>query len=469
MSAAQPQLIKNFGLTQSERYLNFLGQRTFLSLWSHAGIYRNQRVRGKGSGKELCDMLVVCDEHVVIFSDKYCRFPQTGSLRVDWNRWFKRAVLSSAQQAWGAERWLRQFPERVFLDRECSLPFPFQIPPPSSARYHIVVVAHGYSEATKGHSQLDTSSIPLDSWVRGATHFVPESHPVRFVVGDIDPEKTFVHVLTEGSLEIVLSTLDTISDFTSYLSKKEMLFRNTHRIIAYGEEDLMAFYLKDVNDEGKHDFVFERNGNGIVFENGHWEEFQRSPQRHRQIEANRISYVWDYLIEQFAHHAIAGTEYFASEPGGVSSTERVLRELAKEGRFGRRMLAKAFLEILEKGAAHDRATRYFADRNNLSRYYIFLSLKQPPSLTEDQYRLARRNLLEACCLVLKHKHPHVLEIIGIATEPISEEAGRSEDAIYMDVRTWTEESGAEAIELANRLGIMRNLSESRFHEDEYPE
>jgi hypothetical protein len=84
------------GVTESERYLKSLCDRTFLSLWSYPGVYRDQ-VSGKGTeGKEVCDLLVAFENHIIIFSDKDCQFPNSDRLELDWNRWFKRAVQKSA-------------------------------------------------------------------------------------------------------------------------------------------------------------------------------------------------------------------------------------------------------------------------------------------------------------------------------------------------------------------------------------
>ena len=65
------------GVTASERYLQRLCQQSFLSLWSYPGIYRDQgRFEGRGDGKEVCDLLVVFDDHILIFSDKYPSVPE---------------------------------------------------------------------------------------------------------------------------------------------------------------------------------------------------------------------------------------------------------------------------------------------------------------------------------------------------------------------------------------------------------
>jgi len=94
------------GVNDSERYLKSLCDHTFLSLWSYSSIH-------KTPGKELCDLLVIFEENIIIFSDKDCKFPDTQNIKLDWNRWFKRAIEKSADQAWGAERWIKKNPKRM--------------------------------------------------------------------------------------------------------------------------------------------------------------------------------------------------------------------------------------------------------------------------------------------------------------------------------------------------------------------
>jgi len=52
-------------------------------------------------------------DDVIVFSDKHCVLEPRKSLEIDWQRWFRAAVQAGAKQAWGAERWLRDYPQRV--------------------------------------------------------------------------------------------------------------------------------------------------------------------------------------------------------------------------------------------------------------------------------------------------------------------------------------------------------------------
>lgn len=96
-----PAISRADGITKSERYLRELCDRTFLSLWSYPNVYRDQGCPGMGDGKEVADLLVVFEDHVIIFSDKDCAFPDSGDLTKDWSRWLRRAVVKSAAQVWG--------------------------------------------------------------------------------------------------------------------------------------------------------------------------------------------------------------------------------------------------------------------------------------------------------------------------------------------------------------------------------
>lgn len=87
---------RSAGTTESERLLARLAQRSFLRFWTYANVYRDQ-----AGGKELCDLLVVFDEDVVIFSDKDIAFTHADT-DLGWQRWVTSAIDSSVRQLRGA-------------------------------------------------------------------------------------------------------------------------------------------------------------------------------------------------------------------------------------------------------------------------------------------------------------------------------------------------------------------------------
>ena len=190
-------------MNRSEQLVFRLCTKSFLSFWSYPS------PRSKNSGKELCDILVVCDPDVIVFSVKEIGLRDSGDESVDWERWRKKAIDESCKQIYGAERWINSAKNVVTRKGEIALPFPDI----SRRRVHRVAVALG------GQGKA----------------------PIYF--GDFG--RGFVHVFDEVSLDIVMNELDTISDFIKYLDDKERLYLSGTETIftSGGEEDLLALYL----------------------------------------------------------------------------------------------------------------------------------------------------------------------------------------------------------------------------------
>ena len=81
--SARPAVVRGSGVTPSERYLASLAEKSFLDLWSYPNVYIDKKASPTGEGKELCDLLVVCGDHVLIFSDKSIGWPE-GDLTLSW-------------------------------------------------------------------------------------------------------------------------------------------------------------------------------------------------------------------------------------------------------------------------------------------------------------------------------------------------------------------------------------------------
>ena len=123
----------------SEKHLRDACDRTFLSLWSYPNLYHNQD-GGSSLGKEVCDLLVVFERHVIIFSDKQCDFPDSGDLDVDWARWYRRAIEKTTEAALGRRTWIRLH-RSVVSDAACTKRFPLNLAINVDTVFHRLLVA----------------------------------------------------------------------------------------------------------------------------------------------------------------------------------------------------------------------------------------------------------------------------------------------------------------------------------------
>ena len=420
-------------INQSEKYLQDLCNRTFLSLWSYPNPYQGPNRKGK----EVCDLLVVFENHIIIFSDKQCKFQDSGNLEQDWARWYRQAIEDSVRQLWGAERWIRNNPERVFLDRHCTKQFPIPLKTTAETTFHRVVVAHG--AATRCTRELGGSgSLMVGLSGRGPDRTLArDQSDLPFLVGQADSSKGYVHILDDTTLPILLETLDTVADFTAYLKKKESFIESGIAFLAAGEEEFLAYYLTHLNAEGEYDFVLDNDFNGVAMDEGHWKKFSNSRERKTQVANNRISYIWDEIIEKFICHFRKGTSQYLSHTD-FSSIETILRFFARESRLKRRMLVLQIVDMIKNTPPGFRRLRVVPPDRSGDPYWVFLVFPQLYGQSEDDYRSVRQRYLQACCRVVRLDNPAAVDVVGLATET-SGTLGRSEDAVYFDGRLWTEE------------------------------
>ncbi len=477
-------IVRSSGGTPSERYLAELCDRTFLNLWSYPNTFIDKRKGGKGDGKELCDLLVVCGDDILIFSDKTIEWPQGDDILLSWKRWYKRAIQSSVKQIRGAERWIAEFPDRIFIDRPCTQPFPFPLPPPERRKVHGIVVALGAGNACKEYFGEGTGSLMIVPRIKGDDHFQGD-HVIPFVIGDVDPTGAFVHVLDDATLDIALRELDTITDFTSYLTKKVDFIRSGRLGAAAGEEEVIAYYLTHIDSLGEHGFTAPDGASFqeeqvLICDIGSYANLTTDPAFISKRTADEDSYIWDNLIKVFTNHIIAGTSITpAGAPVIVSDVEQCVRHMALLPRFVRRMFGRAVLGALRKSRESDRFTRSFLPGPGSrapETAFFFLTLAVPEQHLKvgyDQYRSVRRDLIQTYSLALLHRFPTLRRVVGIATEPILRlgQAGSSEDIILVEDVVWTP-TLIENLERRKRhYNVMNdaNWREHHLEEDEFPE
>ena len=453
---------KSEGTTPTEKHLVRLCEKAFLRLWSHPNLYRDQ-----GGGKELCDVLIVFDRDVIIFSDKSCVYPDSGDEVKDWARWFKRSIRNSARQVFGAERWITHYPDRIFLDPKCTQPLPIDLPSSDEMQLHRVVVARGAGERCSTFFGGDSGSLMIRSDLVGDAHINPAAGPFGLLrIGRVDPDKGYVHVFDDENLDILLSELDTISDFVAYLTRKEAFLCSGRVVSAPGEEDLLAYYLTHTREDGEHDFVVPPDAAVISFD--HRYRVMRDDDRYiAKKSADKTSYLIDALIEDVSVSA-EGRTLIDGNDLPFPAYEQAFRVLATENRLMRRHLGRALVDLLSFASARGQPrSRCVVRGEKLGTGYCLLVVPIPPDGDYEKHRLSRSARLMDYCKVLKIKYPNLQHIVGYATEPIAEER-RSDDLVYLDGSQWTEQDAEEAHKIQRETGILASPKLTHVHESEYP-
>ena len=318
---------------KAEEFLYSLATKTFLTDWC----YLNPK---NSKGVELCDLLVVFNDTVIIW--------QVKDLKLDANgRYDKGEVEKNLRQLAGARRHLFELKQPIFLDNPRRVKEKFD---PKAVK-HVYLISALLGEGEDFYRLFDE--------VKSLT----------------------VHLFTREATQIILNELDTISDFAEYLQKKEEALLNPNRqtrlIIQGGEEELLAMYLSNNR-------TFEPSGDGmsmIFLDGDSWESLQNNPQYIAKKREDKVSYGWDDIINRA--HTSETPEY-----------EIIARELARPNRFNRRVLGKAMLDAWQL-ASEDKQNNVFRRVVSVSGVtYCFLFVDQKIQRRRKTSRI-RRFLL--CC------------------------------------------------------------------------
>ncbi len=442
------------GTTASERALTHLAKKAFLSLWSYPNVFTDEgRSSEKGDGKELCDLLVVFGNDVLLFSDKACEFHFEADVKVTWRRWYKRAIEKSVRQLAGAEKFAKAFPTRVFIDKQCQTPLPVPLPNPSVARYFLIAVTRGAHMAARHFFGGNSSgSVMLKNDIRGRAHY---EEP--FQIGFPLESGRFVHVLDEMTVHLLLEELDTVPDLVSYLACKEAFLSTQDTLISVpGEEEILARYMTTMRD-GEHALPeIERGMTFVALPEGDWETYAKSGQRDAKRAADKVSYLWDSLIEHQANFIRAGTAITRNETSTQKvEHERIVRAMAKQNRLTRRQCGADLHYVLSRDEPQGVFTRVHMSGSPPNMAFVFLAAQRRADMTYEDYRDIRMHYLATYCNAIKGVMPSLQEAIGVSAEPFSQQES-SFEFIYVDHSAHqSAEEQKMWRDMADELGILR--------------
>lgn len=418
---------KSTGVTPTEELLSELCDKTFLRLWSYANPHKEDR-------KELCDLIAVFEDHVFIFFDRESRKFDGSDIDVllTWSRWKREAIDKQIQTAKGAEKYIKSG-RPVFIDQENNVPFPLKITP--EMKIHKIIVAHGAQEACEAFSEDNVYGSLAVSYGSGSG-FPPFPFSVAL------DSKDLIHVLDSHNLEILFGELDTFFDLVAYLEEKERAIGHFGSLAYCGEEDLIAHYLFNYDQE-KSAYGIGPKDEDIdycMIGEGEWESFIELDIYARRKAANEVSYYWDHLIQKTGQNALDDVLVGNAD---LLMGESAIREMAKEPRLFRRALSETMIGATEKFPVGDNGTSRFMSfmpSHYPDKGYVFLQLDHPKfQCTEEEYREKRQAMLEIACGVARNKFPHLNKVVGIAMEPPRLYSTLSEDFILLNCQNWGKE------------------------------
>lgn len=444
------------GGTVRERYLSALAEKSFIGLWSYPSVFRDQGLSTSGTGKEVADLLLYFDGHVVLFSDKDITFPTHADMKVAWGRWYKRSIVESAKQLYAAEKYIRANGNRLFLDEKCQHAFPFDLSG-KKLKFHLVAVTFNSDKPARDYydqyGEGSSGSLACQFLMDGT---IAASHP--FNVPDFDRSKTFIHVFDETTLDIVLGELATTPDFIHYLTEKEKAVRERGLASAMGEEEILAFYLMQPLNTGFGSLKLPKTKHnvGMMIPEHYWVLYQQSPLRIIREDLKLRAELWTELLTQFSTHVLNASVGEALD-SPIETHERAIRFMASENLASRAILSQALAEKFKTVPTDRRSSRVMSTAMKRTRAYIFVFFPRDEGEDYQDYREKRVHLMNVYGLVLKYQMPEFSEIVLLGMES-KDSVGRSETILALDMsKPLSKEQKREAHRAMKEGNILADL------------
>ena len=382
----------------SEKYVANLCKKSFLPFWSFPNPL------GK-KDKELCDVLVVCGNTIILISVKDIQVSNHKDKSVQNTRWVKKAVDDSIQQLYGAERFLKNIKEIKLKNRITKV----KLPDKKLQTIYRIAIAFG--------SDYD---FPLPMGIN---------------------KRGFIHVFDEKSTATIISELDTITDFTRYLEVKESFLSSNHMLLPE-ETDFFALYIET-------GLEFDYPVDAVAGSGGLWESYIKSEDYSDWRKRIIPSFIWDYMITQLHEYHINKT----TNSQQIQDLENAIRIINQEDRIHRTELGLALDNAIKKKSIG----RMLLPQPGAKHMYVFMPL------TQKNWE-GKEKELELRCIVARYLNPSVETIIGIGIGS----NGKDEsvyDICYHYIPEITDEFIKNAKEIQQKLRYFKNPTQS--HNSEY--
>lgn len=450
-------IVKSDGLNRSEKLSSLLCEKAFLNVWTYPNIY-------KTSGKELADIVVFLDNDILLFSIKeYEKHPPFIDY-TEWKRWYKMVIKKSVNQLNGAERWIRDFPDKIYTDRKSKEKIPFDLRQEKKEIHKFIVAFDSPKLPTELYNHdLINSKVIINYSKQSFVDVCNNGHGSLC----INPSSN-IHFYDEKALRIVLKELNTASDFLDFLTSKKSCLNEVDELIYSGEENLIAEYYRNFCTKKKKHYIYKKTCPTtkpikLMIDRNNWDKFSRNKSYLSKKEADKPSYIVDKLIHKTGRNILNGSDMGNSLPFRGKSGICILANMS---RFNRRRLGSFILENSEifPNVNADRPYRLNAATIIENIGYVFLQLQFIEDLFEyDDYRNLRAEMLKVSMGVFKHKNPKLEKIVGISCEPPKfTNKLISEEIFLIDNDVWCKKLEEYCLE-QNKMHNFFSKKQMHFH------
>lgn len=421
-----------------EEFVNGIAFNSLLDYWCYPSP-KDER----GDKKEICDLLIVFGDNLIIISVKNYEFKDF------YSRYFRQTIDKAVRQIYGAERKLFNSDREIYIKH----------PKRESERFP--------KEKIKNVHRV---IINLGEGVR----FYPFNQETK--------DENFITLWDKEAYQTIIKELDTIPDILEYLTKRELLFKNKTVTILPGEEDnfsletakqffeyeqnqtspkekqniiisgtehdILAHYLKNQRSFPKYIQSDEYNGMFIQLD-GNWKDFNQREQVKEKRNLDKNSYFLDELVKR---------EILTSH---TENSVELATAIMSFNRFTRRVISNNFLQFFDiyKDTKGNYFARRYADFDGVGIVFAFYTQEMPQEMVNMLLSIA----LDSFCVYTNYKSQSMI-LIATTTE-----FRQFKLSLMKDIVPFSKAQEEQIKKDVATLGWFTNHQELKVTEKEYPD
>jgi len=396
-----------------------------------------------GDKKEICDLLILFGENLIIISVKNYEFKDF------YSRYFRRTIEKAVKQIYGAERKLLNSDRDIFIK----------------------------------HPNRDIERFPSEKIRNIYRVIINLGEGVRFYPFNQETkDEKFITLLDKEAFQTIVRELDTIPDFLEYLQKRELLFADKTVTILPGDEDdfpaetaqqffeyaqnqfnpnekksilisgtehdILAHYLK--NERTFPEYIQSKEYNGMFVQlDGNWTDFNQRQQVKEKRELDKNSYFLDELVKR---------EILNNHNENSIDLATAIMSF---NRFNRRVISNNFLQFFDtyKDAKGNFLARRYTDFDGTGIVFAFYPQEMPQEMVNTLLGIA----LDSFSVYSNYKSQ---SMIMIAT---TNEFKQFKMGLIKDIVPFSKEKEVQIKKDVELLGWFTNHQEIKVTEKEYPD
>ncbi|HAW59150.1 MAG TPA: hypothetical protein DCX03_09105 [Bacteroidales bacterium] len=421
-----------------EEFVNEIAYNSFLEYWCYPSPKDEY-----GDKKEICDLLILFGDNLIIVSVKNYEFKDF------YSRYFRRTIDKAVKQIYGAERKLLNKERDIFVK----------------------------------HPKREIERFPKERVKNIYRVIVNLGVGVRFYpFNKATKDEKFITLLDKEAFQTIVRELDTIPDFIEYLRKREELFADKIVTILPGDEDdfpvdtakqffeyvkqnlnsnekqsilvsgtehdILAHYL--MNERSFPEYIHSKEYNVMFVQfDGNWSDYNQRKQVKAKRNLDKKSYFLDELVkrEVLTKHNDNSVELATA--------------ILSFNRFNRRVISNNFLQFYDtyKDEKGNFLARRYADFNGVGIVFAFYPQEMPQEMVNTLLGIA----LDSFCVYSNYKSK---TMILIAT---TNEFKQFKMGIMKDIVPFPKEQEEQIRKDVDLLGWFKNHQEFNVTEKEYPD